>query len=352
MGKRSGSLSLAVMVLCFIFCSFGIQVSPVYAGENYGSHYAGGNEDFMAGALPPPGTSIFISYLVDYNVGTLNNNSGHSASLTTGVPAGAPPGVPGPRNGKVDFNLNVFVDALRYVKITNIHILGGDLGWHVIVPVGYDHVTMNAINGFSLLGPSSKTGLGDIEAGMGIAWHHSPTLHSALVFDIVAPTGQYSVTGTRYNYVVDPANLGRNYWSFDPLYCITYIGDKNSPIPGLELSAKFMYWVNTVNSATSYVSGQEFSADYLVGFHPSPKWAFGVNGFYRYQTTDDTQYGKTAVDPLTGLATGVRGNVWSIGPAVTYNIPHGCLTLKWQHDIYAQNGPEGDKFWLKWVFAF
>jgi hypothetical protein len=352
MGKKGGLLSLAVLVLCVSLCYLGIQASKVYAGENYGSHYPGGNEDFMAGGWAPPGTQFFMSYLVDYNASTLNNNSGRSASLTTGVPAGAPPFIPGPRDGKVDFNLNVFMDALRYLKITKYEVLGGNLSWHVIIPVGYDHVTMNAINGFSLLGPSSKTGIGDIEAGMGIGWRHSNTLSSVLAFDIVAPTGQYSVTGTRYNYVVDPASLGRNYWSFDPIYLITYIGGKDSPVPGLELSAKFMYWINTVNSATSYVSGQEFSADYLIGYHPSPQWAIGANGFYRYQLTDDTQYGKTAVDPLTGIATGVRGNVWSIGPAISYNIPHGCLTLKWQHDIYAQNGPEGDKVWLRWIYVF
>jgi hypothetical protein len=172
----------------------------------------------------------------------------------------------------------------------------------------------------------------------------------------VSPTGGYSSASgsgsSSRQFIADPANLGRNYWSFDPIYCITYIGDKNSPIPGLELSSKFMYWVNTVNSATSYVSGQEFIADYTIGYHPSPKWGVGVNGYYRYQTTNDTQYGKTALDPVTGLPTGVVGKEWSIGPALTVDIPHGCLTFKWQHDISAQNAPEGDKFWLRWIYAF
>ncbi len=171
----------------------------------------------------------------------------------------------------------------------------------------------------------------------------------------MAPTGQYGTAAgsgsSSRQFIADPANLGRNYWSINPLYAVTYLGDKNSPLPGLELSAKFMYWVNTVNAATSYVSGQEFSADYLIGYHMG-KLAVGANGFYRLQTTDDKQFGRTAVDPLTGLATGIRGDVWSIGPALSYEIPHGCLTLKWQHDIYAKNGPEGDKVWLKWIFAF
>ena len=176
MGKRRGVLSLAVLILCFSLCYLGIQSSPVYAGEGYGSHYAGGNEDFMAGALPPAGTSIFLNYMVDYNATTLNNNSGHSAALYPGH------GLQFPTN----FNLNVFVDAMRYVKVTKIHILGGDLVWHLIVPVGYEHVSLMVNTpGGTAYGPgfpSSKTGLGDIETGMGIAWHHSKTLHSIFGF--------------------------------------------------------------------------------------------------------------------------------------------------------------------------
>jgi hypothetical protein len=342
MGKKRGILSLAALVLCFSLCWLG--ASQVYAGESYGSHYGGGVEDFMTGAIPPPGTNILMQYIVDYNASTLNGNSGHAA-------------VGGPLGQKANFSLNALGDAIRYVKITNCHLWGGDLLWHVILPVSYEHVSLSVNVGAGATGygpgfPDTKVGLGDIETGVGVGWHHSPTLHSVLAFDIVAPTGQYSYSGTRFKYAVDAASLGRNYWSFDPLYAITYIGDKNSPIPGLELSSKFMYWVNTVNSATSYVSGQQFVADYLVGYHPSPKWAVGVNGFYMHQFTNDTQYGQAALDPLTGLPTGVRTNEWSIGPAFTLEIPHGCVTLKWQHDIYAQNAPLGDKFWLRWVFAF
>ena len=343
MGKKKSIFSLAVMVLCFSLCWLG--ASQVYAGENFGGHYAGGIEDFMTGALPPPGTNVLMQYIIDYNANQLNGNNGHAAvALGHGLTL------------TTNFNLNLLLDAIRYIKVTNCHMWGGDIVWHVIVPVGYEHVSLSVNTpGGTAYGPGfpdTKVGMGDIEFGVGVGWHHSPTLHSGLAFDIVAPTGQYSYSGTRYNYVVDAASLGRNYWSFDPLYCITYIGDKNSPIPGLELSSKFMYWINTVNSATSYVSGQQFIADYTVGYHPSPKWAVGINGLYIHQFTNDTQYGKTALDPLTGLATGVNSNAWSLGPAFTLEIPHGCITLKWQHDIYAQNAPMGDRFWLRWIFAF
>ncbi len=37
--------------------------------------YPGGNEDFMTGALPPPGTKDFINYFQDYQVNQLNGNN-------------------------------------------------------------------------------------------------------------------------------------------------------------------------------------------------------------------------------------------------------------------------------------
>ena len=200
--------------------------------------------------------------------------------------------------------------------------------------------------------PSTKAGVGDVEAGVGLSWALSKTFSHVLAFDIVAPTGDYgSATGSgssTHQFIADPMNLRRNYWSFNPIWLFTYIGDKTSPVPGFEVSGKLMYWINTVNSATSYVSGQEFMADYLVGYHMG-NVAVGANGFFLYQTTNDTQFGHKAVDPLTGIATGVRGESFSVGPAISYNIPHGCITFKYQRDLYAENRPEGDKFWLRWI---
>ena len=332
MGKRKNNfVVLTVLILCIALGLVGIAVSPALAGEGYGNHYPGGNEDFSAGALPPAGTSIFINYLVDYNATTLRDNAGRNQILGVGQ-LGYP---------KVNFNLNVLVDAMRYIKVTNVKLLKGDLLWHVIVPVGYQKVSMDA--GPVDMGSQSKTSLGDVEFGAGIAWHPSKTFHHVAALDIVAPTGSYSKT--------DLSNLGRNYWSFNPIWAFTYIGDKDSPIPGFEVSAKLLYWFNTINTETSYTSGQEFSADYLIGQHFG-KWGFGVNGHFLYQTTNDKQYGSTAYDPLSGLQTGVKGKQLSIGPAITYEIPHGCITLKYQRDVISENRPEGDKFWLKWVYAF
>lgn len=331
MGKKGMRFGLVLLSLCVCIVLAGIQAQPVLAGENYGTQYAGGNEDFMMGALPPAGTFVFLNYLVSYNSGTLKDNAGRNQSLTAPLLG----------NPKVDFNLNVLVNAFRFLKVLNVKVLGGDLVWHGIVPVGYQHISMSA--GPVDMAGQSKYGLGDITSGLGISWHPSKVFRNAAGLDIVAPTGSYSSD--------DSANIGRNYWSFNPVYVFTYIGDKDSPLPGFEVSGKLMYWLNTINTATSYTTGQEFSADYMVGQHLG-KWAFGINGHYLYQLTDDKQYGRSAVDPISGARTGVRGKYLSVGPAISYAIPHGCLTLKYQRDVIEQNRPEGDKIWLKWIYAF
>ena len=66
-------LPLAVIALCCSLGFIGFPVSHVYGAEGGGNHYPGGNEDFMAGALPPPGT-YFLNYLDFFNSHPLNNN--------------------------------------------------------------------------------------------------------------------------------------------------------------------------------------------------------------------------------------------------------------------------------------
>ena len=173
-------LSLSVVILCV---GLGLLALPVYAGENFGTHYPGGNEDFMAGALPPAGTNIFINYLLDYNINQLNGNSGSKATFIRG---GAP-------NFTTSVNAQALVNAFRLVRVTKIKLLGGDLVLHGILPVGYVHQSayINTPGGtVNVPGtPTSIFGLGDIEFGAGIAWHHSPTFHSIFAVDVVAPTG-------------------------------------------------------------------------------------------------------------------------------------------------------------------
>jgi hypothetical protein len=298
------------MALCCSLGFIGFAVSHVYAAEGGGNHYPGGNEDFMAGALPPPGT-YFLNYLDFYNSHQLNGNNGKAIHAVI-------PGV-----GNIGFNLAVIAETPRFVHVSTIKILGGDLIGHVIVPLLNEHA--------SVFGTSqTKTGVGDITAGMGIAWHPSQNFHHVFGLDVVAPTGQYNKN--------DLVNIGRNYYSINPNWAFTYRANN-----GFEASAILKYFINTVNAETHYVSGQEFNADYLVGWHYQ-KWGFGANGFFRYQTTNDTLNGHD-VDNF-------KAQYLSVGPAITYELPKGCITAKYQFGVEAKNVPIGNSAWLKFVWAF
>lgn len=322
-GKKHGSILLVVFFCILSFSS----ISTSHAGEGYGTHAALGAEDVMAGALPPPGTKLLINYFgISPNVNRLKDNAGRDQAI---------PGL-----GKIDVKTSVVVNSIRYLELTKYKILGGDFLWNVIVPFVYQHTTMSA--GLQDIGKQSKTGLGDIEFGVGIQWHR-PTLHNLVGFEIIAPTGSYDST--------DFVNIGRNYWSFNPVWAITYLGDKTSPVPGFEATVKMMYFYNTINADTSYTSGQEFTTDYFIGQHIG-KWAVGATGNFYYQLTDDKQYGRAAIDPFSGQRTGVRGMSFTAGPLVQYNFGKVLVTAKYHFSLQNKNRPETDMFWLKLIFPF
>ncbi len=120
--ERNKSVVFALLIVGIALGLVGIVVSEVFAGEGGGNNYPGGNEDYMVGALPPPGTGIFINYLTHYHATTLRDNSGSKAVLN------GPPG-----NPQVDFSVNALANVFRYVKVTNIRLFGGDVLWHALL---------------------------------------------------------------------------------------------------------------------------------------------------------------------------------------------------------------------------
>ena len=279
--------------------------SPVSATEGGGSHYPGGNEDFMAGALPPPGMYP-IFYGLNYSANKLRDNDGNS------IPIG--------------FKLNVNALVFRFVHVTKMKLFGADVAWHAIVPFVDQSVKIDA------LGIDKKsTGLGDIEfAPLILGWHFSKNMHLIGTLDFMAPTGSYSQT--------DPSSIGRNYWTIAPILAPTYISDG-----GFEVSGKFQYFFNTKNNDTKYTSGNEFLLDYLVGQHVG-NWNFGLNGFIHKQVTDDEVNGIKVKDNLAQAIT--------LGPAVQYNYKNMFFNIKYQWDTTVRNSPEGQKLWLKFMYAF
>ncbi len=275
------------------------------ATEGGGSAYPNGAEDFMAGALPPPGT-YFINYFNYYRATTFKDKDGNSAM---------------PK-----FDLNAYVDVLRFVHVTPYKLFGANWAVHTLIPLVYTDVDATS-------GKDNRSGLGDIIIDPFILGWHFKNFHVTTGLDIFLPTGSYDKNRL--------SNTSRNYWTFEPVLGLTYLADN-----GFEVSGKFMYDFNTRNNDTEYTSGQEFHVDYSVGYHLSKTWVLGVGGYYYQQTSNDEQNGiKVGTD-------GFKGRVIAAGPQACYNFKNMSLTLKWQKEFEAENRPEGDNFWLKFVYFF
>ena len=276
--------------------------TPALATEGGGGHYPNGAEDFMLGALPPPGT-YFLNYLSWYSTDKFRTDFGDNKN----------------------FDLDVVADTLRFIHVTDYQILGANWAVHAFVPLV--NVDVSPLPGWS----DSRFALGDIIIDPLILGWHSKNWHLTTGLDIYLPTGAYDQN--------DLANVGRNYWTFEPIIAFTYLSDQ-----GLELSAKLMYDFNTENDDTDYQSGQEFHLDYTLGYHMGP-WSLGLGGYYYKQTTDDEQNGHRFLN-------GFRGEAFAIGPQAKYDYKNMSFTLKYLAETDVENRPEGDSLWFKFLYAF
>lgn len=276
-----------------------ITSTATFATESGGGAYPNGAENFMSGALPPPGT-YFLDYLTHYSADNFKDTNGNSA-----IP---------------DFRVRAIANGFRFVHMTDKQIFGGNWGMHAFLPFAKVDVTAFGRN-------QSKEGLADIVIDpIMIAWH-TRNFHYAFGLDIFMPTGSYDKN--------DIANLSRNYWTFEPIVAGTYLSDG-----GLDVSMKLQYDFNTKNRATDYRSGQEFNVDYTVA-QKFDNFSVGVGGYYYRQMSDDEQAGvKVGTD-------GNRGRLFGIGPQIRYDHKNMMFFLTYTNESGARNKPEGNRLWLK-----
>lgn len=282
-----------------------VAATPSFATEGGGSSYPMGADNYLSAAVPPPGFYTVL-FAERYSADALRDNSGNK------VP--------------VNFKVTANVVAPRFIWVTNKKVLGGDLLHAAIVPLVNLDVNVNGAG-------QSKTGIGDILfTAFGLAYHHSPNLHSVAALDIVLPTGSYNVN--------DMANIGRNYWAIQPLYAVSYIDPK-----GWNADAKIMVDFNFRNKDTNYRSGQEFHVDYAVGYGIANNWVAGVGGYLYQQTTNDKVNGVTVPNN--------KGRAFAFGPSIKYDNGKGFfLTAKYQMESNVRNRADGKAFWVKALMPF
>ncbi len=288
-----------------LFASFLNLFLPVNcsATEMGGGAYPNGAEGFMAGTVPPPGTYI-VNYLTHYSADEFLDDNGNVL-----IP---------------NFNLDVTANVIRIIHISKKQVLGGYWGMHLFIPLLKMDVSVPGLS-------HESTGLGDIIVDPFILSWHSKNWHFATGLDIYVPTGKYNKANL--------ANLGRNYWTIEPIFGVTYLSDN-----GWDISGKFMCDFNTKNEDTDYQSGQEFHFDYTIAKRVN-NFALGLGGYYYQQITNDEQNGVKVGD-------GFKGRVFAWGPQIKYDSGRKSFILKYQKETGAEYRPEGEKLWLNFIYAF
>lgn len=289
----------------WIFASLLVSVStPLWATEGGGSSDALGSENYLVGAMPPPGWYGLV-YGQHYSADNVIGNDGRS------IP--------------IDFRVRANAIAPRLIWVTDQKVLGGSLAFHAVAPLVDLSVAVNGNR-------DHAKGLGDITVGAALGYHYSDKFHAVYGLDVITPTGKYDRDRL--------ANLGRNYWSVEPVAAFSYLDPD-----GLNWDLKLMYNFNAKNPATGYTSGQEFHSDYSFGWGLGNGWVVGLGGYFYRQVTDDRQNGESISDN--------KGRAFAIGPSLKYTSNHGWfVTAKWQQESNVRNRAEGDAYWVKLVVPF
>jgi hypothetical protein len=264
-----------------------------------------GAEGYFAGAMPPPGAH-FINYLMYYHAGELKNDDGDK------VP--------------VSFTADVAAEVLRGIYISDIEILGANLGWHLIVPFAYMKLDITGMV------DESRASIGDIDFSPFLLGWHTELFHVVAGLDIIAPTGQYNE-----DYAV---NIGCNHWTFEPALAVSMIHPS-----GISASVKLMYDIHTENTKNDLKTGQQFHLDYNAGYMIVENFRLGVCGYYLIGLQNDEVDGNNLSDS--------KEQVLAVGPSAMYSFNPGLhLVAKVQFETMAENRPEGTKGWLKVIYSF
>jgi len=313
----------AAVVLC------GMATAPAIAGEGAGSHYMPGTGgDFAMALIGPAGFYVrndLMYFQGDIGPVTLGNRVYASASQ------------------------DVWANTVKGIYLAEGGLFGGRFGAVISLPIVIDAAASGeAVSPIDVELSGSRSGLSDIAMTGFLNWS-SGNSHFSAGMTIYAPTGSYDEDRI--------INLGRNYWSFDPLVTYTWLHPKR----GHEFSVTTGVMFNTRNDATDYESGAEWHADFTLAQHFSPRFAVGLVGSLLEGLSDDDGPlldQANAVLPALGLRPlgGFRASYFGAGPAVLYTAKLGDTDVnligKYLFDLSHENRFDSDYLMLSAAFKF
>jgi len=230
------------------------------AAEYAFTTYPLGTLAFGAGITPLPG--FYVTEAVSFYSGRVDGNFDFGERVfNSGVKA------------------NIFLDDVNFLFVPQGQLLGGLFGASVTVPAGYvDYKASASGIGGTVTNEVSGGGLGDTDFKFQLGWDGESFSHTAY-FLMVVPTGRYS---TGFYPIV-----GLNRPSFDIGWGFTYF-DKNSKI---QINGAVGFMASVENYATQYQTGDEFHAEWAIGYKFDNGLVLGVVGYDYRQLTGDSGSG-------------------------------------------------------------
>jgi hypothetical protein len=308
---------------------YAMATAPAIAGEGASSHYMPGTGgDFAMALIGPAGFYVrndLVYFQGDMGPVTLGNRVYTSASQ------------------------DVWANTVKGIYLSDGGLFGGRFGAVVSLPIVIDAtIAGEAVFPVAIERSGSRSGLSDIALTGFLNWA-SGNSHFSAGMTIYAPTGAYDEDRI--------INLGRNYWSFDPLVTYTWLHPKR----GHEFSVTTGVMFNTENDATNYESGTEWHADFTLAQHFSPRFAVGVVGSLLEGLSDDDGPlldRANTVLPVLGLKPlgGFRASYFGAGPAVLYTAKLGDTDVnligKYLFDVSHEHRFNSDYLMVSAAFKF
>lgn len=257
-----------------------------------------------------------------------------------------------PLNGLLAANVDatVYANSLAAVYQTPWNVLSGGFAVGVSLPYVWLEVdaTAQRINPGGTPGPvftatDDANGIGDLMLiPFMLGWTNiAPDLKVDTRLSVFAPTGDYTAGQL--------ANVGKNYWTFEPGIMASWLSSKI----GTEVSLYAGVDFNLENEDTDYTSGSSLHLDLTIAQHlPLGKGFIGIgaNGFYYEQITGD--------EGASAVLGDFKGHTFGVGPVLSYVRPLGggktqlLAEVKWLPELDTDKRLEGDYVWFKLGILF
>lgn len=302
--KRNLQLSILCMLLMIT------ATTHVFSQET--GHYVPGIMGIKAASLPPPG-DYYIMHNVFYTANSTYDGNGDEADI--------------------DFNLNVFVNAHRFVHVWSDVFLGANYAVNVIVPLQYTDISIGAFNL-----ADDQFGIGDIILDpMVLSWNKA-RYDVSFGIGAVVPVGSYDIT--------EPASPGKSFWTGMLTLGGTYYFDKEKTWTASILSR---YEVHSKKKDFDVTAGNDFTFEYGIGKTIAAKviWTFGAAGYAHWQVTED-KGADIEYDPT------VKDQIFAVGPEVDVFIPSikFSMELRGLYEFGAIDRSQGTKLCLTLIKPF